>query len=86
MLMILPTKGISPQRSLLSVGGTLIRLLETPATVSTLWERFQQNSTRNGHRSNITFDWFTLALAMLFTVQAVDWNSNQELERSHVPA
>ncbi len=84
--MLLPTKGISPDRALLSVGGTLIGLLETPATVSALWERFQRDTSRNGRHSKIAFDWFALALTMLFTVQAVRWNGNQELERRHVPA
>lgn len=83
--MLLPTKGVSPDRSLLSVGGTLIGLLESPATVSALWERFQRNVTDTGHHSKITFDWFALALTMLFMVQAVRWNNNQELERCHVP-
>ena len=83
--MLLPIKGISPDRALLSVGGTLIGLLETPATVSALWERFQRTLSHNGS-SKIDFDWFALALTMLFTVKAVQWNDNHELERRHVPA
>lgn len=84
--MLLPTKGIDADRALLSVGATLISLLETPTTVSGLWERFRQHANRTGHHAKVTFDWFALALSMLFTLQVVRWNDNQELERCHVPA
>ena len=84
--MLLPTKGIDVDRALLSVGGTLISLLETPTTVSGLWERFRQHARRTGRHSRVAFDWFALALSMLFTLQVVRWNDDQELERCHAPA
>ena len=84
--MLLPTKEIDADQALLSVGGTLISLLETPATVSDLWERVRQHARRTGRHSRVAFDWFALALSMLFTLQAIRWNDNQELERCHVPA
>ena len=84
--MLLPTKGIDADRALLSVGATLISLLETPTTVSGLWERFRQHTRRTGRHARVAFDWFALALSMLFALQVVRWNDNQELERCHVPA
>jgi len=67
-------------------GATLISLLEAPATVSDLWERFRQHTQRTGRHARVAFDWFALALSMLFTLQVVRWNDNQELERCHAPA
>ena len=84
--MLLPTKEIDPDQALLSVGATLISLLEAPATVSDLWERFRQHTRRTGCHARVAFDWFALALSMLFTLQVVRWNDNQELERCHAPA
>ena len=83
--MLLPTKGIDVDRALLSVGGTLISLLETPTTVSGLWERFRQHARRTGRHSRVAFDWFAVALSLLFTLQVIRWNDNQVLERCHVP-
>ncbi|MDR1449607.1 MAG: hypothetical protein LBI84_05310 [Propionibacteriaceae bacterium] len=84
--MLLPTKGINCDRALLTVGGTIISLLSSPATVSALWERLRRRTQTADGQAKITFDWFALALTMLFAVQAVRWNSNGQLERCHVPA
>jgi hypothetical protein len=34
----------------------------------------------------VTFDWFSLALAALFAVGAIDWTPDGRLGRSHVPS
>jgi hypothetical protein len=85
MIMLLPTKGITSERALLTVGASIIALLDSPATVSGLWERFIQRATARGDRSRITFDWFALALTMLFAIGAVGWDNRGRLERRHVP-
>ena len=82
--MLLPTKGIGAERALLTVGGGIVGLLESPATVSALWERFTDRAKSTGSDAVITFDWFAYALSMLFTVGAVDWNKNGQLERRRV--
>jgi hypothetical protein len=84
--MLLPTKGIAPQRALLTVGASIIALLNTPATVSGLWERYSQKATASDDKGKVTFDWFAMALSMLFTVRAVAWNDAGQLVRCHVPA
>lgn len=84
--MLLPTKGISPQRALLTVGADLLALLDSPTTVSGLWERYSQKTRSTDRREKITFDWFALALSMLFALHAVDWNGSAQLVRHHVPA
>ncbi|MCL2848753.1 MAG: hypothetical protein FWE61_01755 [Micrococcales bacterium] len=82
--MLLPTKGISADRALLSVGATVLSLLESPTTVSGLWERYTRQL--EGDDGVITFDWFALSLTMLFVIDAVSWDDLGRLERHHVSA
>ncbi|WP_396125075.1 ABC-three component system middle component 6 [Corynebacterium sp. ES2730-CONJ] len=82
--MLLPTKGIDPQRALLTIGATIISLLESPATVSGLWERFSKKKAGTPAHAKISFDWFAMALSMLFTIGAVSWNEFGQLEKCHV--
>jgi hypothetical protein len=84
--MLLPTKGIAPQRALLTVGASIIALLDSPTTVSGLWERYSRKNTATDEKAKVTFDWFALALSMLFAVRAVAWNGAGQLVRCHVSA
>jgi len=84
--MLLPTKGISPQRALLTVGAGLLSLLDSPTTVSGLWERYSQSIRSSDRSAKVTFDWFAMALSMLFAIQAVAWTGSGQLARCHVPA
>ena len=81
--MILPTKRITQNRSLLGIGGHIIQLLDEPKTVSRLWEDFKEKfnsndiNIKNPHSSksvyfSISYDWFILALDFLYYIQAVD--------------
>lgn len=68
--MILPSKFLPADRSLIVVGGeALAQLVEAPRTVSELWERTR--AARPAGSSHITFDWFALALALLYAIGAV---------------
>ena len=70
--MILPGKHLRPDRALLSVGGDILSVLATPAQVSEVWERvLGLRSTRNG-ASPLSFDWFVLALSLLYAIKAID--------------
>ncbi len=67
--MILPTKHIPEDRSLLGVGGTILALLaEREATVSSLWEGVQEARPDTGR---VSFDWFILSLDLLFAMGSV---------------
>ncbi|AKK05485.1 hypothetical protein CMUST_05745 [Corynebacterium mustelae] len=55
--MLPPTKGIKPQRALLTIRGKP-DFLKSPATVSGLWERFSKRSSEARGDAIITFDWF----------------------------
>ena len=84
LTMLLPTKGINPERALLVVGADLLHLLDSPATISGLWERFTHHMDVNQNPNNITFDWFSLSLSMLFTINAIKWNENNRLVKCNV--
>ena len=63
--MILPTKHLQPDRSLLSQGAFLISRLSQPQTVNALWAAARETS---GVRS---FDQFCLGLSFLFAIGLV---------------
>lgn len=65
--MILPTKHLPQERALLTVGAVLLAHLERPITVSALWQRFD-----GAVPPAPTFDWFVLALDLLYTLGAVE--------------
>ena len=73
--MILPTKGIPPHKTLLTLGGEVLRALDETKTVSRLWDDFRKQSDQ---RAEVTFDWFVLGLDLLFLLGAI------ELERGRI--
>lgn len=67
--MILPTKFLPAERSLIVVGGEILALLKDgPRSVSELWERIRGDKTR---KYPIAYDWFILALTLLYTIDCV---------------
>ncbi len=67
--MILPTKGIAPDRALISVGACVLQLLSEPKTVSRLWKELIKSDTG---QVSMTFDWFVLSLDLLFAIGIVE--------------
>lgn len=63
--MILPSKHLSQERALLTVGAKMLAHLERPMTVSSLWQAVQRDTT-----VALTFDWFILALDLLYLLGA----------------
>lgn len=57
--MILPSKHISQDQSLIGVGAVLLKQIGRPQTVTSLWESVRE------HTSIGTFERFVLALDML---------------------
>jgi hypothetical protein len=70
--MILPTKHLPPDRALLSVGGQLLGCLREPMTVSRLWDEVRIHRGDRAGPAPINYDWFVLALDLLFIVGAVE--------------
>jgi ABC-three component (ABC-3C) system Middle Component 6 len=63
--MILPTKHISTDQSLLGVGAIILVKLGTPRTVTGLWENVRE------HDAVGTFERFVLALDLLYIIGVV---------------
>lgn len=63
--MILPTKYVSPARSLLGIGGLLLTRLDRPRTVPALWDAIRAVPEVG------TFERFALALDLLYMLGAV---------------
>jgi hypothetical protein len=64
--MILPTKHLELDKSLLAIGGRILNSLPRPRTVTSMWEQ-----VRREHET-LTFESFALALAFLYAIGAVD--------------
>jgi hypothetical protein len=69
--MILPTKRLSQDRSLLYIGAEIIRLVDEPKTVSRLWQELQATRSAQSGLAPLTYDWFVLSLDLLFLVRAI---------------
>jgi hypothetical protein len=70
--MILPTKHLRSDRALLAVGGDLLVSLREPITVSRLWDVVRSRRGGIGEPAPINYDWFVLALDLLFMIGAVE--------------
>jgi hypothetical protein len=72
--MILPTKHIRSDRALLAVGADLLGCLREPKTVSRLWDEIRTARGDRAVSAPISYDWFVLALDLLFIVKAVQFD------------
>lgn len=71
--MILPTKHISEERALLSVGAKVLKRLSQPKTVSTLWEEMTRRPLPERDRAPaLRYDAYLLALSLLFMIDAIE--------------
>ena len=70
--MILPTKHLPPDRALLGIGAEILGHLMEPRSVSELWEAVREARGRNSSATPLSFDWFVLALNLLYAISAVD--------------
>ncbi len=65
--MILPTKHISSQHSILGAGSVVLTLLNKPKTVTALWNKARK------HPSLGVYWRFVLTLDFLFTIGAIEF-------------
>lgn len=71
--MILPSKHLPQDRALLSVGAETLTLLMRPRTVSSLWEELNRSDvTQTEMPRRITYDWFLLALNLLYALGIIE--------------
>lgn len=82
--MILPSKHLPQDRALLTVGGHVLKCLSHPKTVSALWEELNRHdqgaSTTDPQR--ITYDWFLLALDLLYALGTIELESGLVARRT----
>ncbi len=64
--MILPSKHISREKALLTVGAKLLQYLDRPKTISAVWEKVRIAN------APLSFDWFVLALDLLYAIDAIE--------------
>jgi hypothetical protein len=72
--MLLPSRSVSPQRALLSVAAQISLQLDGPRTVSETWTRLKEWRAGNEFDQPLTFEWFQLALDMLYAMGLVDFD------------
>jgi hypothetical protein len=72
--MILPAKHLPQERSLAGIGADVLAQLDEGRTVSELWERVRAG--RASTAPPLSYDWFILALTMLYALSAVDFDDN----------
>ena len=82
--MLLPTRGVSAERALMTVGSDLLEALQTPKSVSSLWDHYKAHDRATGSTDHVTFDWFSLALASLFAINVLEWAPSGHLRRLSV--
>jgi hypothetical protein len=71
--MILPSKHLSQDRALLTVGARLLALLSRPMTVSALWEEISRTgSAWKGAKPALRYDAYVLTLDLLFLIGAIE--------------
>lgn len=71
--MIAPTKGIAPQRALLTVGAQILLASERQSiTVTQAWRRLQKWRADHDHDAPLPFWWFVLALDVLYALGTVE--------------
>ena len=70
--MILPTKKMPQDRALLVVGAQILRLLQQPATVSSLWDELKAHRDPSLGYTHLPYEWFVLTLSFLYAAGAIE--------------
>lgn len=70
--MILPSKHLSQDRALLTVGAKILRHLSQPMTVSALWEEVPRPVAGQKDPPPLRYDGFVLALDLLFLMGVIE--------------
>ena len=82
--MILPSKKLNPENSLIHIGGIVLNTLSEPKTVSRVWQEFKETRIQNPITDSIdlTYDWFILSLDLLFIFGAIGLRQGRLHRRS----
>lgn len=74
--MILPTKHLTPERSLLGIATKILKMLLQPRTISYLWESFNDKCSQEKF-APVTYEWFILGIDLLFMLGIVSYKNGQ---------
>lgn len=81
--MILPSKHLPQDRALLTVGAHVLTFLAHPKTVSALWEELNRHDSDLAVTPRrITYDWFLLALDLLYALGTIELENGLVARRS----
>lgn len=80
--MILPSKHLTQSRSLIGVGAEILVLLDSPQTVSALWNNFSEKHQSTIRTGAVSFDWLILALDLLHTMKAIEFKKGRIRRKS----
>jgi len=72
---ILPTKHLQPERALISVASEVFELVGRRSTVSSIWNALQDKHRAAFRYGDVPYDWFILALDLLFLMGSVEENN-----------
>jgi len=70
--MILPSKKLPRDRALLFIGAQILRVLQSPTTVSGVWDDLKTSRDPVLGYTRLPYDWFVLALSFLYTTGAIE--------------
>lgn len=79
--MLLPTKRLSTEKSLLVVGARVLSELARPQTVSHVWDQVSRHY-QSSPLGSIDFEWFVLALDFLFAIGSLEFRQGRLLRRA----
>ncbi|TET21439.1 MAG: hypothetical protein E3J71_09530 [Candidatus Stahlbacteria bacterium] len=80
--MILPTKRLGQDRALLYVGAEILKLLDHPKTISRVWDELKKTRSEKSENPSLTYDWFVLALDLLYTVGCIEFETGRLRKRT----
>lgn len=81
--MILPSKHVSQDRALLTVGLRILKCLNEPRTVSAVWQDIPRARSQAKYvPPSLTYDTFVLALDLLFSTGAIDLHEGRLIRRA----
>ena len=79
--MILPSKGVPASKALITVGGDILGALsDSSLSTTSLWLEVNERR-KSSPMTRVSYDWFVLALDLLFTLGTVELTDHGLLAR-----
>lgn len=82
--MILPTKHMGHEMALLSIAAEIYHLCGPRESVGSLWDKYKNSLSSQLGRPPVSYDWFLLALDLLFILGRIDLRGKMIVRPDHV--